>query len=279
MSGDAVAIRPGLCSITLRQLSVGDVVDLCIRAGVAGVEWGADVHVPPGDADAARDTRSRCRDAGIEVVSYGSYFGMQDRDPGAARRDTALVLDTAEALGAPMVRIWTELGVEPGAPADDRARVRDRTAAFAATAATRGLVVALEFHPGCLTHTAASALALLDDIDAPNLLTHWQPDPVLAPAAAHSELRSVLPRLAHLHTFSWGPDGIDERHALADGEALWRPVLEDAAVARLPEPLRARFALCEYVRDDDPEQLVTDVATLRRWLDAPPDDDLGRTGQ
>ncbi len=30
-----------------------------------------------------------------------------------------------------------------------------------------------------------------------------------------------------------------------------------------------RFALCEYVRDDDPDQLVVDVRTLRRWLDAP----------
>ena len=27
-----------------------------------------------------------------------------------------------------------------------------------------------------------------------------------------------------------------------------------------------RFALCEYVRDDDPEQLVADVDVLRRWL-------------
>jgi hypothetical protein len=25
--------------------------------------------------------------------------------------------------------------------------------------------------------------------------------------------------------------------------------------------------LCEYVRDDDPEQFVADVRTLRRWLD------------
>lgn len=28
---------------------------------------------------------------------------------------------------------------------------------------------------------------------------------------------------------------------------------------------RARYALLEYVRDDDQEQLVADVATLRQW--------------
>ena len=41
-------IRPGLCSITFRDLSVDDVVALAADAGLAGIEWGADRHVPPG---------------------------------------------------------------------------------------------------------------------------------------------------------------------------------------------------------------------------------------
>lgn len=252
-------MKPGLCSITLRQLPIGEVADLCGRAGIAGIEWGADVHVPVDDKAAASEARTRSADQGIEVVSYGSYFGMQPGDATTDHDDTRRVLDTTEALGAPMVRIWTEFGVDPSAPAADRARVRDRVAAFATCAADRGLDVALEFHPWCLTHTAASAVALLAEIDAPNLHTHWQPDPTLSTTENLRALEIVLPWLAHLHTFAWGPAGISERYELSQGVVLWQSAI---AIAER----EGRYALLEYVRDDDPQQLLSDAQTLRTWL-------------
>jgi hypothetical protein len=164
-----------------------------------------------------------------------------------------------------MVRIWTEFGVTPTSPDDERRRVTDRTAMLADAIAARGLAAALEFHPGTLTETAASARVLVDDLARPGLRTHWQPDPALTPDAALAELAAVTPHLAHLHVFSWGPGGIGERRALADGADLWPAAL---SVAEQGAPLRGnRYALCEYVRDDDPEQLVADIRTLREWLD------------
>jgi 3-dehydroshikimate dehydratase len=259
-------IAPGLCSITFRTLTADAVLVAAVRAGVEGIEWGADAHVPPGDGTTASALAVRCRDAGVEVVSYGSYLGFT---PPAGADDAAVeaVLDTAEALGAPMVRIWTELGVVPDAPADDRRRVTARTGAFADAIAARGLTAALEFHPFTLTHTAASANQLLYELGRPNLRTHWQPDPTLSPNDAVAELAHVTDRLAHLHAFSWGPEGIADRRALVDGAAVWVPALEVAERAGAPLPGR-RYALCEYVRDDDPDQLVADVRTLREWLTA-----------
>ena len=80
-------------------------------------------------------------------------------------------------------------------------------------------------------------------------------------------LALVTPRLADLHTFSWGPGGIRDRRPLSDGVDLWAPALALANrdSASLPE---GRFALCEYVRNDDPDQFVSDAAVLRHWLDA-----------
>jgi 3-dehydroshikimate dehydratase len=259
-----MTIFPGLCSITFRALAADDVLALAVRAGVAGIEWGADVHVPPGSTRDAQALAARCRDAGVAVVSYGSYLGMAPPD-GDEPDGFAAVLDSALALGAPMVRIWTELGVTPDASPDDRRRVIDRTAVIADAIATRGLTAALEFHPFTLTHTAASAVALLADLDRPRLRTHWQPDPALPPADAVAELMQVSSKLAHVHVFSWGPAGIGDRRPLGDGEELWRAALAaaDAHGAPLTGP---RFALCEYVRDDDPDQFVHDVATLRGWL-------------
>jgi 3-dehydroshikimate dehydratase len=259
-----MTIAPGLCSITFRSHSAEEILDLAVRAGVEGIEWGADAHVPPGGGTIVEALATRCADAGIEVVSYGSYLGMGpagDNDGEAVEK----VLDSADALGAPMVRIWTELGVSPESPADARSRVTQRTAALVDAIAARGRVAALEFHPGTLTHTAASTNRLLDDLQRPNLRTHWQPDPSLSATEALAELALVTNRLAHVHTFAWGPGGIADRRALADGVALWPAALSlaDRDGATLPN---RRFALCEYVRGDDPDQFVEDVRTLRRWL-------------
>jgi len=257
-----VTLAPGLCSITLRGLPADDVVTVATRAGIEGIEWGADRHALPGGGHAVAALAQRCRDAGIEVASYGSYLGA-----GPADDDVDAALDSAEALGAPMVRIWTELGVTPASPSGDRQRVVDRTALLVDAIEARGLTPTLEFHPGTLTHTAAATTALLDALDRPHVRTHWQPDPALATGDAVDGLRAVADRLAHLHVFAWGPDGIAARHPLAAGAALWPPALAVASEHGAPLPGR-RFALCEYVCDDDPDQLVADVATLRGWLTA-----------
>ena len=260
-----MTIAPGLCSITFRALDADAVLAVAVRAGVEGIEWGADGHVPHGGGAAVEALGERCRDAGVEVVSYGSYLGMAPPADDEAAAVEA-VLDSAVALGAPMVRIWTEFGVTPASPDDDRSRVTERTATLADAIAERGLMAALEFHPGTLTETAASARLLLGALRRPTVRTHWQPHPSLPTADALSELALIAPHLAHVHVFSWGPGGIGERRALADGVDLWPAALARAERDGAPLPGR-RYALCEYVRGDDPEQLVADARVLRGWLE------------
>jgi hypothetical protein len=206
---------------------------------------------------------ARTRDAGLAVVSYGSYLGMAPSGPDDAEVDA--VLETAAALGAPMVRIWAELGVTPTSAPTERLRVAEHTSALARAVVDRGMAPALEFHPGTLTETARSTNQLIEAVGQPELRTHWQPDPSLDAANALDELAWVAPHLAHLHVFSWGPTGIDDRRPLTDGESLWVPAIE---LAERDGPLLTRYALCEYVRDDDPEQFVADAHVLRSWLDS-----------
>jgi sugar phosphate isomerase/epimerase len=260
-----MTLAPGLCSITFRSLAADDVLALVVRAGAEGIEWGADGHVPPGGGPGVEALATRCRDAGVAVVSYGSYLGAGPPDEGDHAAVEA-VLDSAQALGAPMVRVWTEFGVTAASPTPERSRVIERTAALADAIAARGLLTALEFHPGTLTENATSANRVLAALHRDNVKTHWQPDPVLAAADAVAELALVTPRLAHVHTFTWGAAGITDRRPLSEGAELWPAALSLADREGAPLPGR-RFALCEYVRDDDPEQFVADVRTLRRWLD------------
>lgn len=254
---------PGLCSVTLRDHLPAEVVELARSAGLRAIEWGADVHVVPGDLTVACDVAARCVDAGLRCPSYGSYLWAGAADGrGIATLDA--VLDSAEALGAEVVRMWCRSGLEPqDATPEQRGHVvRDVTAA-ADAAARRGLAVALEHHPGTLTLTAASTRAILADVDRPNLYSYWQPRPGSPPPEALGELASLLDDVAHLHVFSWSSSG--GRFPLADGAALWRPALAAAADA----PGRwagTRVAHLEFVAGDDPQQLAADAATLRSWL-------------
>jgi len=67
-------IHPGLVSVTFRHLSAKNVVDLAVQAGLTGIEWGGDKHVPHGDLKIAKQVREYSIKAGLEVTAYGSYY-------------------------------------------------------------------------------------------------------------------------------------------------------------------------------------------------------------
>ena len=68
------AIRTGLTSVTFRQKTIDEIVALAHMAQLDGIEWGGDLHVPAGDVQAARHAAKATADAGLSVLSYGSYF-------------------------------------------------------------------------------------------------------------------------------------------------------------------------------------------------------------
>jgi sugar phosphate isomerase/epimerase len=248
--------------VTFRQLDVGAIVGLAAAARLAGIEWGGDVHVPPGDLTAARAARRRCADAGLAVASYGSYLFAD----GASAGLLDPVLATAAELGSDLVRVWCPFGVEPGAPPSERSAVAEVLAGWVEEAASLGISLYLEFHGGTLTATAPSARALLEEVGDERLRCGWQPRYWDVPDAdqldAADELALLEPWLAHVHVYEWEDSAT--RLPLSAGQAHWPKILEQASGVD-PGPTR-RFALLEFVAGDDPTALVADAATLTRWL-------------
>ena len=255
-----MSVVPGLVSITFRQLGVDEVLALLRRAELTAVEWGGDVHVPAGDLVAAKRTAAATADHGVRVAAYGSYYRAGDH----ASADFDPVLRTAVALGAPRIRIWAGPAGSADVTAEQRAEVVADVRRITELAAGENVEIAVEHHPGTLTDTLDSALALYAEVGHPGLRPYWQPRLGLGPAEAVREVEALLPSgLVTVHVFSWAADGL--RLALADGAPLWQPVLEtvrDASDGGDAE----RFALLEFVQDDDPEALVRDAVTLRSWL-------------
>jgi 3-dehydroshikimate dehydratase len=251
---------PGVVSVTFRALSVPEVVELARECGLWAVEWGGDVHVPLGDLAAARDARQRCADAGLATSSYGSYYRAGVTDP--AEWDA--VLATAVELGAPQVRVWAGTTGSADTPDARRAVVVDAIRAAAEAAEAVGVRVALEYHPGTLTDTSASATRLYAEVGHGSVVPYWQPGGAQDVSAAVEEVRTLLPMLTTAHVFSWGPGGWSDRLPLAAREDLWTPVLRELGRDGVD-----RYALLEFVADDSPDAFRADAATLLGWLSAP----------
>jgi 3-dehydroshikimate dehydratase len=251
-------IRPGLTSVTFRRLSRAEVVSRAAAAGLEGIEWGGDIHVPPANQAAAAEAVRLCRDAGLAIPSYGSYHRLGVGAPDEWSR----VLDTARALGARTIRVWA--GNKGSAEADDklRGRVAEAGRAAAEQAAAAGLRVACEWHADTLTDTAASAEALLAAVGHPAFGNYWQPRNHMPFADCLRDLQAALPRLMGLHVFHLHP-ATRERLPLADGAACWNAYLRAAAAAVAGDEI---FAHLEFLRDDGPARLPADAAALKGML-------------
>lgn len=247
-------MRTGLVSISFRSLAPNQIIALAVRAGLDGIEWGGDIHVPPGDLANAASVGECTRAAGLSVACYGSYYRLTAAEPGMART----VVRTAKALGAPLIRVWAgNLGSAEAGPVH-RAMIVRNAQTIADLAAEEGMSVAFEYHGGTLTDTASSARELLEAVSRENLGTLWQPPVNMSIPDCVDSIRTVAPWIRNIHVFSWSGH---ERLPLAGGAEKWRICLDE--IRRLPGE---RSLMLEFVRGDDPDQLVRDAQTLQKWL-------------
>ncbi len=251
-------MQPGLVSVTFKQRPCEDVIQHAHKAQLKSIEWHGQNHVPHGDLETAHRIGQNTRAVGLAVAAYGSYYVLGQVEDLWLSFDA--VLQTAEALEAPMIRVWAGHQSPGETSTDARTTILEDAVRVADLAAEKGIKIALEFHRDTLTQTGESCAALLGDLDHPNVGTYWQPAPELDVSRDLAALRLVLPWLVGLHVFHWGPTHMD-RHPLAQGESDWAQYL--ALAGQCPGPLEA---LLEFVKEGAVEQFHEDAATLHRLL-------------
>ncbi len=251
-------LQSGLVSVTLRKSTPAEIVSLVKQCDLRGIEWGGEVHVPPGNGARAAEVRELTEAAGLLVAAYGSTYRVGQSE--AAGLPFAQVLDTAVALGAPVIRVWAGTAGSDVTSDDVRWRIIEELRRIADLASRALVGIVLEFHGGTLTDTNESASRLLVELDHPNIWCQWQPHNGESTEDNLEGLRAILPRLGNVHVFHWWPTPA-ERHPLAVGEDRWRAFLD--VIAAAPGD---RYAMLEFVPGDDPVAVERDAAVLNTWL-------------
>lgn len=252
-------IRPGLVSVTFRPLSPAEVIRVAAEAGLQGIEWGGDVHVPHGDVDIAKQVGVATREAGLEVAAYGSYY----RAGGDVEPSIEAVLESALALGAPLIRVWAGNKGSADVSEEFRQGVVEDLRRICDLAQAAGVGIATEYHGGTLTDTQASCRDLIRQVNHPRLQTLWQPlrrgfaDPRTAENL--EDLKDVLPELANVHVYEWYNDeeGRTQRASL-DSRGQWAEYMPQIQTA-----VGDRWMLLEFLPGDDPAVLGQEAAALR----------------
>jgi sugar phosphate isomerase/epimerase len=251
-------------------MSVPEIITLCSRARLQAVEWGGDVHVPHGNTSTARETAHLCREAGLEIAAYGSYYRVGETEDSLGF-SFEQVLDSAEALGTKVIRVWP--GLKGLSSADYSSAQRETVITDALRigdlAQKRNLRLAYEYHGGTLTDTNESALQFIEETRHPVIGTFWQPPNGQSLDYCLSGLKKIIKKkvLENVHVFHWeggAPEtGPVQRKMLAAGQERWHKYIEQ--IQNAPGD---RYLCLEFAKDNESENTLADAAILQQWLTA-----------
>jgi len=246
-------MQTGLVSVTFRDLPPVEVIQLVKKAGLDGIEWGADVHCPPNNPQNAKEIARQTYENGLKVISYGSYYYANSGE------DFTNILNTAVILQTDNIRIWAGGTGSHDATEETRTQITEDICKIADMAAAQGISISFEYHNNTLTDTLNSTIRLLQDVDRPNVYTYWQKPDGSAVEENVNELLTLIKmgKLKNLHIFSH--IGYNERHPFSQGADEW------AQYISILKSTNAAL-LFEFVKDDSSEQFIQDAKFLKTIL-------------
>lgn len=247
-------IIPGLISVTFRNKKPEEIVSLAAKAGLRGIEWGGDIHVPTGQLKQAEKVHRLTTEKGLKVSAYGSYYTVgKSKDEGIRFAD---VIKTAQTLNAPIIRIWAgEIGSNKST-SEYRRKVVEEILEMADYSGRKGIRLALEFHENSLNDTYQSCRELLSELNHPMIKTYWQPIHGAGPAINGAGIDLILPWIVGVHIFHWWPHA-EVRLSLYEGIKDWQVYVN--RLSGIPDTI---FGSLEFVKDDSTKQFFQDANTL-----------------
>lgn len=256
-------MKIGLTSISFRKLGVDTIIKACTNAGVSGVEWGGDIHVPHGSLQIARDVKEKTLAAGLEVSSYGSYYyvgiSKQQGLPFEA------VLSSAKELGAPIIRVWAGNKDFEACTEAELYMIVQETRRIADIAQKEAINISFEYHAKTLTNSNENAIKFARMVNHKNVNFYWQPSIGKDVDYCKDGLSKLIENrlLTNVHIFHWTlKNGIITRCLLEDGFDVWKEYLNILKI-----DVQQRYIMFEFFKGDSLNSFYKDVNTLKKLIE------------
>ncbi|WP_242695640.1 sugar phosphate isomerase/epimerase family protein [Halomontanus rarus] len=255
-----MTIDVGLCTISAKDRSVEEVLELAGAVGYDGVEiWGQD-HVGDGSEMTCERIAEAADEQGLEIASYGSYLRCGSD---AFDDDLEHELAIADRLGTEIVRIWAGSQEYGDHEQDHWDRVVADLERVTERAADDGLEVTVEKHNNTLTHTLEGAKKLIETIDDERCRLNYQPGFSIPADELEREAEALAPLSNQLHLQTTRERTARERAPLSESYYDLEAILE---------PFGRGFdgyANVEFVTDERPyrEAIEADLRYVRSFLE------------
>ncbi len=247
----------GLVSISFRKLTIEEIFKLCHENGLENIEWGSDVHCKPGDSEAIEKINALSEKYGIKVCAYGSYYRVGAEDAGNA--DFNDIADTAEKIGAPIIRVWAFNKGSAEVSEDEYKAVVADMKRICGIAKEKGIKISLECHNNTLTDDYKSALKLIADTDCENLTMYWQPNQFKSLEYNFESAAALAKYVTNVHTFNWEES---LRFPLEEGVSVWKKYVDIINADKSHE----HNYLLEFMPHDTPEEMPCECEALSKIL-------------
>ena len=162
------SLKIGLASVTFRNKTVEEVVDIAKNNGISFVEWGADVHVK--SIQDAQKALMLCNKSGIKISSYGSYYRV-----GSSKKDEwTEICKIAKEMSASSIRVW--LGKKNSEETDDEEykNLLADAKMMCDIAAEYNLNISAECHDNTFNNNTYAFLKFKEDLQRDNFTTYFQ---------------------------------------------------------------------------------------------------------
>ncbi len=248
-------IQYGLVSVSFRNLSCEEIISLVKESGLTGIEWGGDVHIPPGDFEKAEKIAELMNRNGLKTTAYGSYYRAGTYGENYAV-EFSKILDTAIILEAPIIRIWAGVKSSSCTDASERKLIADECAEISALAEEKNITISFECHRNTLTDDIKSTVALMNETEKGNLCMFWQPNEEKSFEYNLDALKTVMPYLTNVHVFNWPQPGV--KKSLSFGTNQWKEYL-----SVINNDGRNHWCSLEFMPDDNPDSLKREAEILK----------------
>ena len=243
--------RPGLVSISFRQNTQREILEMMKRADLKYIEWGSDVHAPHRSLGMLSELAQLQAQFGVTCSSYGTYFRLGE----TPTEELEYYISAAKTLGTDVLRLWAGRKCGKDMPLSELEKFMDACWRAADIAEREGVKLCLECHANSFTERLEDTLMLMDNVDSDRFRMYWQPFRNRSFEENLEYLKKTEQYVENIHVFNWDANG---RYPLEDAIGTWKKYLSVLA--------RPRHLLLEFMPDDQLATLPREAEALKRII-------------